>query len=500
MKLYRKIMIAVLLLSLGCMSCEKWLSVDTKDRIMEDKLFSSRDGFLIALNGVYIGLINRTLYNGALTFSTVDVMAQYYDCTLTDHTYGKTAKLEGGTVKNIFDATWESAYTLINNLNTFLEHCETEKGLLGEPYYNLYKGEALALRAFLHFDLVRIYGPVYKENQEMDNVIPYQTSSTIAPTPLLKSGELKKLIMDDLYEAEKLLLVSDPIIASGPLAAAKENESNTLKFRNMRLNYYAVKALIARAALHFDERTIALEYANQVITETQEKNSYFPFVSQGDATFPAYEDKVFSSEILFVSYNLKRSKDIYGNIFTEEKKGVATCNIGSEGLIALYDNLGAADYRYKYQWEERINLDLKPVKVFTKFQFVEKPKETTNKLSFEYYVPLIRISEMHLIKAECLAGVNDEAAYEAINTVRLARNAPFLTEGFNQKTLIQHIQWEYAREFVGEGQLFWFYKRNLPASIPNIGIGPKDGVYTMVPTDGGQFMFNKPQSELDKRK
>ena len=33
-------------------------------------------------------------------------------------------------------------------------------------------GEAMALRAFLHFDMLRLFGPVYKLHPEMES-IPY---------------------------------------------------------------------------------------------------------------------------------------------------------------------------------------------------------------------------------------------------------------------------------------------------------------------------------------
>lgn len=481
-------------------SCTKWLTVDTKDRIMEDKLFSTQEGFLVALNGVYIGLIDKSLYNGVLTCGDVDVMAQYYDCTIVSHFAAKLASLEKSTTNYLFDGTWTKAYALIGNINTIIEHCESDRKVLSERYYHLYKGEALALRAFLHLDLLRIYGPIFSLSSDAP-VMPYQDYSAISPSPLLSAKQVMERIMQDFYEAEKLLKLSDPIIEEGPLSTAIDGMTNNLRFRNMRLNYYAVKALIARASIHFNDKETALKYANEVIVETQEKNKYFPFSSSEVILESGYEDRVFSSEVLFSTYNLKRSKDLFDNSFSSTRKTESSLNISSSGLNSLYDGLGNVDYRYKIQWEERNNASLTQVKVFTKYELPEGNVDgKKNPLDFQYYVPLIRISEMYLIKAECLLDTDEQGAIDVINKVRFARNAPNVVLAPESKTSFEYLQWEFAREFIGEGQLFWFYKRNNMKSIVNIGVGPnEEGVFKTVATDNGQFSFTIPRAETDKR-
>lgn len=501
MRKYYKIVSFMAVLLMCCTSCTKWLTVDTKDRIMEDKLFSTQDGFLVALNGVYIGLIDNGLYNGALTCGNVDIMAQYYDCTPVNHFAIKIASLEKNTTNFIFDDTWKKAYVLIGNINTIIEHCESGKGILGERYYNLYKGEALALRAFLHLDLLRIYGPTFSVAADVPNVMPYQDYSDVRPSPLLSSQKVSERIMADLYEAEKLLKLSDPIIENGPLSATIDG-SNTFRFRNMRLNYYAVKAIIARASIHFNDKATALKYANEVIVETQEKNKYFPFSSADYILESGYQDRVFSSEILFSTYNLKRSKDLFENFFSSAKKTESSLNVSSNGFTFLYDGLGNIDHRYKTQWEERNNASMAQIRVLIKYELPEgNLNGKKNPLDFQYYVPLIRISEMYFIKAECLLDIDDQGALDAINVVRLARNVPDVVLTPGGRTPFEYLQFEFAREFIGEGQLFWFYKRNNMQSILNLGVGPdEEGVYKKVATDNGQFAFSIPRgSEADKR-
>lgn len=501
MKIYNNILYLLVVAALCCSSCTKWLTVDTKDRIMEDKLFSTQDGYLVALNGIYIGLLDGSLYNGKLTFTSTDVMGQYYDCSKESHSANKLSIFKEDVSKHIFDGTWTSAYTLINNINTVIEHCDSKDGVLDEMHFNLYKGEALALRAMLHFDLLRIYGPIFKTNTDAVS-IPYQDYSDIKPSPLLKASEVADKIMKDLYLAEQLLEKSDVIINEGPKSIAIEGTSNQLRFRNMRLNYYAVKGLIARAAIYFNDETIALKYASSVIDDTQVKNNYFPFTSSDQMGAVGLEDKVYSSEILFSLYNLKRSKDVFESKFSSNLKTDNSYNITDKGLGALYEDRGDTDLRYKFQWDKQVmNADTKNVNVLTKFNLMtQKPDTAINKLEHSYYFSMIRISEMYLIKAECLRNIDETQAYLALNTVRRARSVSSIVPS-PEREIMDCIQWEYAREFIGEGQLFWFYKRRNMIEIPNIGVGVNaDGVLVKVAMDSGQFMFDIPQAEIDKRK
>ena len=58
------------LLLLSFYSCESWLNVTPSDRLSEEMLFNDREGFVKALNGVYIELLNSNLYGGTLSYKT----------------------------------------------------------------------------------------------------------------------------------------------------------------------------------------------------------------------------------------------------------------------------------------------------------------------------------------------------------------------------------------------------------------------------------------------
>lgn len=76
--------------------------------------------------------------------------------------------------------------------------------------------------------------------------------------------------------------------------------------------------------------------------------------------------------------------------------------------------------------------------------------------STEGTVVLIRLSEMYYILAECAATPGEAA--EFLNKVRNIRGVdPVVCTEANR---LDEIEKEYRKEFYGEGQLFFFYKRH----------------------------------------
>ena len=59
-------------------ACNSWIDITPSDRLNEDMLFEDRQGFEKAINGVYVGLIDRSLYGRNLSAGVIDLMAQYY--------------------------------------------------------------------------------------------------------------------------------------------------------------------------------------------------------------------------------------------------------------------------------------------------------------------------------------------------------------------------------------------------------------------------------------
>ena len=470
-------------------SCNSWLEVEQEDNIMENDLFSSQDGFLEALNGVYMSMNSTSCYGGGLTMSTVDVLAQYYDCSVADHTYGLLQEFQYGeeSVESRFESIWTAAYQQIANLNAIIEHCDEDRGALQDTYYNLIKGEALGLRAMFHFDLLRLFGPLWSNRDQTS--IPYMKAADREIQPLLSADSAMDCVMADLEEAANLLVEVDPVITEGVRNESGGIDGNDLYYRGYRLNYFAVQALRARAALWMQDYEGAKNYATGVI-ETVTRDTIFELMTA--TRFNAYTlDRVFETEVIFSLYNTLR-EDHFESFFSEDLDGTSILSLASQRLGSMFEN--TSDYRYARQWEPGNN----NTGLFTKYEDVDAADNLEDQWErVRYMIPLIRLSELYLIAAECV-GLQElnvaDAVENYLNPLRVARNEMPLETTISTTELRTQIQNEYIREFVGEGQTFFYFKRNESANIPT-GTSAT-GTQTMQP---GNYVIPLPDSETEQR-
>ena len=225
------------------------MDVSPKTSIPTDKQFESESGFKDALTGIYLKLGTKTLYAGDLTYAYLDELAGLY----SDYPgYNTNAVFNQSIVfdyENMFlskkNGIYSAMYNVIANINNFLEYVDKNKDVLvTERYYETMKGEALGLRAFLHFDLLRMFGPIYKEHPA-SKAIPYRTTFDKDATPVLSANEVVDAILKDLNAAEKLLKESDPLHFFTDQMGEELTEINQFLInREFRMNLYAVLSLI----------------------------------------------------------------------------------------------------------------------------------------------------------------------------------------------------------------------------------------------------------------
>lgn len=501
MKFLKKLKFAAILSAMltGSPSCSEWLDVGSPDRIMENTLFKTKEGFVSALNGVYIDMLS--LYGGVLTSGAFDIMAQYFDCDKEGNSYQKIMQYDQNAKSYYVGTLWSKSYFLINNANTIIEKCEENRPVLDDQYYHIVKGEALALRALFHFELFKIFGPIYSIDQNK-LCIPYAENSDLIMRPLLPASEVVALILKDLKAAEKLLEGYDPVIQSGTLfSSLGAGTPNDMRYRSIRINYYAVQALIARVALYAGDKPTALAYAEKVIQETQVNNNWFPFVSRTAATTSQKEDRIYQSEILFGAYHLERAKNIHDKYYSNKLTSKTVLRMLEENRIEMYGDAAEKDYRYLYQWmllksPDEEGKEGENLQHFTKFMDVDDTysQEESKELKgvskgYRYIIPVIRISEMYLIAAEC--HLDPAASIKYLDDLRAARGVFALQPGSD---VMKEVEKEYRREFIGEGQMFWFYKRMHKSEIPS---GSKVGVKTQMMDN--YYLFDLPKEETDNR-
>ncbi|POY38598.1 hypothetical protein C3K47_04170 [Solitalea longa] len=446
---YIKLMVAAGLLS-TLFSCKEYLDVRPDDKILEDQAFSTPHGVNAALNGLYISLAKQGLYGGNLTLSTVDILAQRYNLSAQHGLYkiATYAYTERPAVERI-DSIWTNAYGTILNANLFVEKLEKYKGAVSSETESIYKGEALAIRAMLHFDLLRLYGPMYNSADSTKASIPYYSKTETKIKELLPANKVMDLICADLSQAASLL-EKDPIITQGVMSTLQGDGADFMRNRNYRLNYYAVKALQARVNMYRGNKVAALAAA-KVLIDNADK---FAWVTTSNALEEkANPDRVFSTEMIMGVFSSQLYSN-YLNTFSPDLPDAAILAPLSARLQNVFES-NENDFRYNLNWSIPTNGG-KSFRVFYKYaDIVDKTK------NFRFTIPLMKISEMYYIAAECEPDIDQAFAY--LNTVRGNRG---LTSLETSVSLTTELQKEYQKEFFGEGQLFYYYKRKNMTAIP----------------------------------
>lgn len=469
-KIFAAIMLIFSVIGTGC---KKFLMVDPKSTVSEDKLLQSEVGFQQALIGIYAKAASRSLYGDNLSMGFLSIIGQNYNTSANLFPYPQTAALnyKTGDAITFVSAIWLNAYNAISGINNILDKIDDKQSLFTDNNFNLVKGEALGLRAYLHFDLLRLYGPIYANNPTK-KAIPYRTQLKASPTIASTADEVSLAVLNDLKLAADLLRTTDPIMSAD-------------KNRRFRMNYMAVKALEARVYLYRNDKVNATLAAQEVVNSGK-----FSFVKSGAISGNAkVRDRLFSTEQVF-ALRVKTMKDWVEttNAYFKQASDTRYYLTRTEANFnTLYESTtgGSTDYRFTYL------IETDGVKFCTKYwQTWELPNGGLEANRLDQTVPLIRMSEMYYILAE--AAATPEAGVVYLNEVRKNRGLSQLsTTGLTAQTLAAEITKEYQKEFFAEGQTFFYYKRKAFSSILFSSRVFTEGDYTIpIPDDETEFNPN----------
>ena len=419
---------------LSATSCEDWFDVDPRTEIKESDLFKDESGFFDALTGVYSIMGRTSLYGDVLTMGSIDAITQiYYIGYNTAHPlyYMSTFEYENTRVRPAIDAMWSGMYEAVANVNNLLAHiAQADRNMFESNNYELIKGEALALRAYLHFDLLRLFGPSFRMDKDR-KCIPYVTTVSKQNTPYSSPKEVVDLCLRDLQEAEKLL-------ADDPVKNIIQDEENIYRMnRRTRMNLYATQALMARIYHYAGDKTNALRYAGTLID-----NENLKLIT---STMGVKNDRVISSELLFALF-VDNLSDWADNHFRHSSYGYDYYQMQFYMDEFFDKNAGTgSDVRYDAQFDiDGSNMKLS--------KYLSKDADSYNA---KFRVPMLRLSEMYYIAAESTDDI--DYASDLLNSVRRARALePITYADFN--AVESYLTREYRREFYGEGQLFFRYK------------------------------------------
>jgi hypothetical protein len=432
-------------------SCNDYLNVNPKTQIELESFFQDEDGFKDAIAGVYVQMKEETVYGGRLTQTTIEHLASSWDPTSLS-AEGRLGYFDykNEQVATMLDEIFLKQYAMIASVNAVLGQIDNRKNVFKTTgLYELVKGEALALRAYLHFDLMRLFGPA-PHNPTDGSELAYVTTFTTSVHQKMSYEQYKKLLVSDIDEASALLHQVDPVqefsIEELRLGTAPVKDSY-FAHRYLRMNYYATKGLKARIHLWYGDRETAYTAAKEVL-EAKNKDGSVKFKLGGGADF-AKENFTLVGEHLFGLYDHDLEKRYDANYASLVLKKEEEWNKLKE---VLYGNTGK-DIRETSLWQNVVLAEGRKGNIIKKYS--TKPSAQTSGGRDYKQIPLIRISEMYLIAAE-VAPFGEGSTY--FSTFRKARNLD-LSAPTNPEALELEIVKEYRKEFYAEGQVFYTYKR-----------------------------------------
>ena len=432
--------------------CNKFLDVKPEDKFVQDQVFTNKANINQVLNGIYMQMVSSDLYGKNLTWSTIELMGQRFNTSATNSPFPIYSGYTYTDAKNMstFSKIWEKSYVAILGANNFMASLSNTDGLLTEKEKNLLMGEAYGLRAFLHFDMLRLYGPMFTNADSTLAAIPYYTKPMAKAEEIIPANQVIDKVLEDLNLAETLL-ANDPVKTNG-VKPEITNDGNDFyqAFRNRRMNYYAVKALQARVYLYRKDKASALAAAKAAL----KGETHFPWTSFTSAfTEKINPDRIFSNEVIFGVQNPDMYLQ-YESTFDGALQDASILAPHPTRLTQVFENL-EGDYRYLNTW--LYPESGKNYRTFFKYRDI-----VSKDLMRRMFQPLIRKTELYYIIAECEADKTEQL--RVLNIVRFNRGLIDLAPAATVNT---ELQKEYQKEFYGEGQLFYYYKRMGTTSIPN---------------------------------
>ena len=433
----KKIILACSWIILMMMSaCSDWVDVSPNTDVKSEDLFTSESGFKSALIGIYGRMTDQSLYGGHMTFNFMEKLVQRYDNNNdSDDVRAKIYDYKNQSdPKNTLASIWSAMYQNIANINSLLTYLETNGHYITtEGYWEMIKGEALGLRAFHYFDLLRMWGPIYVQDSTA-KAVPFRdkfNSDKVAP---MAANELAHKILDDLREAEKLL-------KNDKVNWAYKFDEPFVGERGYRMNKYAVKALMARVYLWMGNKTMAAAYARSVINECG-----LSLVRDNQTDVSMHDETLFGLSM----YNMSEKLNSYWKTALPFNNQLW---ISDNNRTTVFESMtcGINDIRYK-----------------NGFGFIHGDNQNMcrkylgENTFYDENIPLIRLSEMYYIFAE---SVSLEESVEYINKVRNTRGISrtydiIYGSNYTDVERREALLKEYQKEFFAEGQFFYFLKRH----------------------------------------
>lgn len=430
-----------------CMSCSDFLDREPVEQISFDAQLSNIEGHFQALEGAYTEFEDLStslffIYADALA-GNVKFAPNTQGVPDIDPRFELTYRFEESEDMSNFEFFYEDSYEVINAVNLILDRIDAVEGT--EADKNLIKAQALAMRAYLHANLLKVYAQPYNFTSTADHLgIVYNTSP-------LKIGEdfPARLSASQSYA----LVEADYLEALDRFENASDQLNEPLVYYFNPLN---VKALLSRHYIFTEQWENAISYANEVIAEGPELTPREVLLDQWLSFSPISETLLElvpprDQEAGIIRFSVSTYFQVVTNSEGEvlENKRYAA----SEDLLSLYSE---NDIRGTHGLLKTYSIPTE-----TPAGFEDMPFHFTQKFANPGGSMIIRQSEIYLNRAEAYAKTDRPGlAMEDLNRIKLRANPEEELQVLEGQNLVDEILRERRKELAFEGHLFFDLARN----------------------------------------
>jgi starch-binding outer membrane protein, SusD/RagB family len=238
---YRRAYVLLVCLITVFISCKKFIEVDPPaDKLTTVTVFSNDESALAAIRGIYSDVMQSVNYigNGGMSIfpalSADEIIRTSASATYDPFSNNALIATDFTLQSNI----WAKGYYHIYHANAILENIAKSTNL-SDKVKNQVMGEAKFIRAFMHFYLVNLFGPI-----PLVTSADYRTNAAIMRSD---TSIVFQQIVDDLKDAQNLLIPEYPTS------------------EKVRVNKWAATALLARVYLYKKDWSLAEGAADEVI-------------------------------------------------------------------------------------------------------------------------------------------------------------------------------------------------------------------------------------------
>ncbi len=448
-KIFKSIVVVALLMNFSC--ADDYLDTIPTDAVSASAVFTSTQNAMAALNGIHRMLLLRFDSQGQAAEGAVMIMRDVLadDVVMTTQGNGWYISITRWQNLNLETSgdtrfVWRYYYKIIGNANMILQGIDAAVGPQSEK--DEITGQALAYRAWAHFNLVQLYAERY--NAAGNNS---QLGVPIVTEPITEGGA--RNTVEEVYTQ----INADLDAAIGLLDESRNAKSH--------LNINVVKGIKARVAATQGKFGLAATLAN-------EARDGYSLMSQS-ALYDGFNNTD-NVEWIWGSRQVDDQQTYFASFFAYMSLNFSSTNIRNNPKAinsSLYKMIPDTDAR-KGLWDPNASkpalrdpfIDEMTLTSFSKRDYMNRKFIAQGNASSVGDVPYMRAAEMILLEAESLArsGSDGQAANVLFELVS-ARDDAYTKSTKTGQALIDEIMIQRRIELWGEGFRFYDLKRlNLP--------------------------------------